>query len=117
MSLIKIILLLIISSVIYAKPIVINDKTNFIDLLPYSQIYIDKTRKLSINDIQKKEITFKKNSQSLLGFGYSPKFDVWIKFTLQNDSDKIIYKIIEYDNTLTSKVVFFDPNNKYLEKR
>lgn len=116
MSLIKIIFFLMISVIIYAKPISINNETKFIDLLQSSKIYLDKSKKLTIDDIQKKNIIFKNNDKSLLGFGYSPNFDVWIKFTLQNNSNQTIYKIIEYDNPLTTDVNFFNPNKEYIKQ-
>ena len=49
-----------------------------------------------------------KNDKNILSFGYSPSFDVWIKFTLKNDSNKVVKKIIEYNNPLTTNVAFFD---------
>ncbi len=108
-----IIFLLFLNSLIYALPIAINEQTDSIDLLSKSKIYIDKSAKLTINDIQKEEKGFKDNNKKLLGFGYSPNFNVWIKFTIYNDTDKVLNKIIEYDNPLTTNVEFFDPNKSY----
>ncbi|PLY06970.1 MAG: histidine kinase [Arcobacter sp.] len=113
----KIILFLLISSLVYAKPISINNDTHFIDLLSSSEIYIDKTRKLTVKEIETKKNEFKKNNKKLLAFGYSPNFDVWIKCSLYNSSNRTIRKIIEYDNALTTHIVFFDPHNNYLEQR
>ncbi len=104
----KIILFLLLNTITYANISSIDDKTNFYDLLPSSQIYIDKTKVLTIDDIKKKNILFKDNNKELLGFGYSPDFSVWIKFTLKNNIDKTIYKILEYDNSLTTNIEFFD---------
>ena len=109
----KIIFLTLFSTVIYATSLSIDDRVKFYDLLPSSQIYIDKTRALTIDDIVKKDIKFKQNNKKLLGFGYSPDFDVWIKFTLTNTTNKNIEKIIEYDNSLTTNVKFYNPNDNY----
>jgi len=99
---------IIFSSVLYGEIITIDEKTKILDILPSSQIYIDKTRKLTIDDITSKNIEFKDNDKSLLGYGYSPDFDVWVKFTLKNDSDKTIHKILEYGNSMSTDVVFYD---------
>lgn len=101
----KIIYLLLFISFSYGEVLKVNENSSFNDLLPFSQIYIDKSKSLNIKDV--KNIKFKENSQKLLGFGYSPDFDVWIKFTISNTSSKELHKIIEYDNNLTSSVQFF----------
>jgi len=106
----KLILLLLFANILYAT-IVIDDKIQKLEILSSSQIYIDKTRKLTINDIAFKDIKFKANDKALLGFGYSPDFNVWIKFTLKNGSNKTIHKILEYGNSMTTDVVFYDVEN------
>ena len=93
---------------VHAHSLNIDDKTNFYDLLPNSKIFIDKSKNLTIEDIKTKDKEFKQNDKSLLGFGYSPDFSVWVKFTLKNTTNKTIYKTVEYDNALTSEVLFFD---------
>ena len=107
----KIILFLLLNTIIYANILTIDDKTKFYDLLPSSKIYIDKTKALTINDIQNKNILFEDNDKKLLGFGYSPNFDVWVKFTLKNKSNKTINKILEYDNALTTDIEFFNTSS------
>ena len=88
------IIFLLFTSILYGEVVTLDDKTKIYDLLPSSQIYVDKTRKLTIDDITTKNIKFENNDKSLLGYGYSPDFDVWVKFTLKNDSDKTIHKIL-----------------------
>ena len=39
-----------------AKPLHVDKKTSFYDILPHAQIYIDKTKTLDLKEIQKKEI-------------------------------------------------------------
>lgn len=98
-------------SMLQGEVINIEENKNIYDLLPSSQIYIDKTRKLTIDDITTKNIKFENNHKSILGYGYSPDFDVWIKFTLKNNSDKTIHKILEYGNSMTTDVIFYDAAN------
>jgi len=107
MGIVKILLLLFISISIYAKPIVISDKNHFLDLLSHSQIFIDESKSLNFSSI-KKLSAFQDNSEKLLAFGYSPNFNVWIKFTLKNESDRSIQKIIEYANSLTTDIEFYN---------
>jgi two-component sensor histidine kinase len=105
---IKLLLILFFTHFIYADALLVEDKTDFVELLPSSLIYIDHSRKLTIKDITTQNIMFEKNDKRLLGFGYSPDFDVWIKFTLKNNSHKTVHKILEYANSMTTQVKFYD---------
>jgi len=89
-----------------SKPLNVDEKTSFYDILPYAQIYIDKTKSLTLNDIRTKE--FKQNKKKLLAYGYSPDFYVWVKFTLKNSTDKKIDKIIEFNSPLVDTIIFFE---------
>ncbi|BAK73287.1 7TM diverse intracellular signaling domain-containing protein [Arcobacter sp. L] len=117
MSYLKIIFLLLVSINLYANIININEQTKSIEILPNSEIYIDKNRNLTIEDIIKQNVKFEKNNKEILSFGYSPDFDVWIKIVLKNDLNKPIKKILEYNNPLTTNVDFYDVNkNNYFQK-
>ena len=100
----------IFNSLSNASTINIDEKTVFYELLSSSEIYIDKTKKLDIEDVKKKK--FEKNNKKLLGYGYSPNFDVWVRFTLKNNTQKLLHKIVEYDNSLTTDIRFYDPDIK-----
>ena len=100
-------------SMLNAEFINVDDKTNFYNILPDSKIYIDHTKILQLNDIILKDYEFKKNSKKLLGYGYSPDFTVWIKFSLINTTDKKLRKIIEYENSLSTHIRFIDTSNNY----
>lgn len=110
---IKIIFLLLISSTAYSNNINVYEETKSISILQNAQIYIDKNRNKTIEDIKKMDNLFEKNEKNILSFGYSPNFDVWVKFTILNNSDKTLNKIIEYNNPLSTNVEFFDPNKNY----
>ena len=109
MIILRVFLFLCFAISIYAKPLIINEKKYFYDLLPHSEIYIDQSKSLSLDDIQTKK--FKKNNKKLLGYGYSPDFNVWVRFTLQNNTNKVIERILEYDHALTTDIKFFDLSN------
>ncbi|MCD4757841.1 MAG: hypothetical protein K8R39_06180 [Arcobacteraceae bacterium] len=108
---INLILLLFIICV-EASSIVIDEETSNTKILSQSFIYKDNTKSLTIKEIQNSGISFEEIKKSRVSFGYSPSFDVWIKFTLHNSSDKKIKKIIEYANPLTTHIEFFDITNK-----
>lgn len=106
----RFIILMLFSSLMYANnPLTIDAKTPFYDLLPHSEVYIDQTHSLTIDDFAKNEIIWSANEKKLLGFGYAPSFDVWVKFTLTNTTDEVLEKILEYDNTITSEIQFYEP--------
>jgi len=78
--------LLLLFAVIQLSSLEIYHKKIFENLLPNAEIYIDKNNTLTIDTIQTQ--SFSKNNQKSLGFGYSPNFTVWIRFTLENKSAK-----------------------------
>lgn len=110
---IYIVLLLCITSL---PAINVDNHTHFDEILSQSKIYIDNTKSLSLKDIRKKEKEFKDNNESLLAYGYAPKFDVWIQFTLKNTTDKPIKKILEYDNPLTTHIELYNLSDNHLMK-
>jgi len=112
----KMILLAVFSTFIYANSLSVDHNVGFYDLLPHTEIYIDKSKKLTIKDIEKKNQEFKENDKKLLGFGYSPDFNVWVKFTLQNNTNKEVHKIIEYDNALTTNITFYNINSNIVKQ-
>ena len=112
MTYLKIILLLFVSTNLFSNSIDI-DKKNQIDLLLSSEIFIDEKRDYTIDKIVVSDDLFQKNDKNILSFGYSPNFDVWIKFTLKNSSNNSIKKILEYNNPLTTNIEFYDSKKDY----
>lgn len=112
MTYLKIILLLFISTNLFSNSIDI-DKKNQIELLQTSEIFIDEKRDYTIDKIVVSDDLFQKNDKNILSFGYSPNFDVWIKFTLKNSSNNSIKKILEYNNPLTTNIEFYDSKKDY----
>lgn len=103
-------LAMLFSSLLHASsPLTIDAKTPFYDLLPHSELYIDPTRSITMADFEKNTIEWSANEKKLLGFGYAPSFDVWVKFTLTNTTDETLEKMLEYDNTITSEIEFYEP--------
>lgn len=110
-------LILIIYCNIYANIITIDDQTKSINLLKNSEVYIDKNRNFKIDNVKILDDLFKINKKDTLSFGYSPEFDVWVRFTLENNSDKKLSRIIEYNNSLSTNIEFFDPSKNYQSQK
>ncbi|MCD4758505.1 MAG: hypothetical protein K8R39_09550 [Arcobacteraceae bacterium] len=102
-------LLLFFTNLLFANDVIIVDNnTSYKEILSKSEIFIDQTQKLSFEQIQKH--TFVKNDEKILGYGYSPPFTVWVKFTLKNNTEQPLHKILEYLNTNTTHIEFYDGN-------
>lgn len=104
---------LIFFSTLLNANILINNNTNELEILPYSKIYIDNTKKLTLEEVKIKE--FQDNDEVFLAYGYAPPFVVWIKFTLKNNTDKVISKILQYDHEITTNIALYDQDNIYKE--
>ncbi len=115
MQIIKKLLPILIVCFNFSYALVLDHNKEFYDLLPYSKIYIDYTNELSIKDIQNKQ--FKNVDKKSIGFGYSPDFTVWVKFTLENRNNKDIERILEYDNALSTNISLYSPSNNYKEQK
>lgn len=100
--------LFLLFSMLYSKPVTLYENLKEIDILKYSDIYIDYSKELTINDIKKNKDLFQINNNSRLSYGYSPDFNVWIRFKLKNGTNKKLQKILEYDNPLTTHIEFYD---------
>ena len=87
------------------------DKSSNIYILSSSEIFIDYSKKLTIDKIIENKVSFSKIDSSTKKFGYSPDFKVWIKFTLHNIENEAILKIIEFDNPLVTNINFYENNN------
>ena len=103
---------LILFSNLYSS-IEIDENTQHLEILSKSQIYIDNTKNLNLEDIQKEK--FKDNTKSTLAYGFSPSFSVWVKFTLKNTSNASIDKILQYNNEVTSDIEFYNKDKKVLK--
>lgn len=100
--------LFLLFSMLYSKPVTLYENLKEIDILKYSDLYIDYSKELTINDIKKNKDLFQINNNSRLSYGYSPDFNVWIRFKLKNGTNKKLQKILEYDNPLTTHIEFYD---------
>ena len=116
MGKLKLILIVFFINFVYGDSILIDNTIKKYEILSSSSIYIDNSNKTTIQDIKDQKIKFEKNDKSLLAYGYAPDFTVWIKFTLQNTTNKPMTKILEYANALTTNIEFYDIKANKMKK-
>ena len=96
-----------------ARTIIINENSSAIDVLSMSEVYVDKTNSLSKEDVTSQN--FQTNVHSEINLGIAPDSALWIRFTLKNDSNQSIKKILEYANPETEDLYFFDNDKVVLD--
>jgi two-component sensor histidine kinase len=99
---------------LYSTSIAINNEEKSINVLAFSSIYLDHSQSMSIEDVQKQK--FQTNSQSKLSYGYSPNFNVWIRFTLVNNSSTPTTMELEYANPLTQSLELYNIEDGTMQK-
>ena len=109
MRLLQLFIFILLMSTSYGKTITVDNLTRFQDILNQSEVYIDTTKAFSFDDILRYNHDFETNEKLLLAYGYSPNFNVWVRFTLKNDTKQKIKKVLEYDNALTTHIEFYAP--------
>ena len=103
---------------LFAAPLLaleIDESTSFSELLPHTEVYIDRHNDATVDTIAQRDFT--PNHEKSLSYGYSPDFTVWIRFVLANTSEHPIERIIEYANPLTSDIALYNGSDKSLIKQ
>ncbi len=86
------------------------DSSSSKEILTSSQIFIDTSKALTIKDISNNQVNFEDTNNTIKKFGYSPNFKVWVKFTIHNNENKAISKILEFDNPLVTDILLYESN-------
>lgn len=94
-------------SSLFANTIDIN-KSFSKEILSSSQILIDDSKTLTIKEISNNQVDFTDTNDAIKKFGYSPNFNVWVKFTIHNTEDEPISKILEFNNPLVTDIVLYE---------
>lgn len=94
---------------LFANSIDIN-KSSSKEILSSSQIFIDDTKTMTIKEISTNQINFSDINSVIKRFGYSPNFNIWVKFTLHNTQNEPISKILEFDNSLVTNIALYENN-------
>ena len=89
---------------LHATPLVIPIDENLtqMELLDKSFLFIDKTGKLAFKDIEKQKFEAIDKKHLYFGYIYNAKF--WIKFTLKNNSNQRLKRILSFQTAEVIKV-------------
>lgn len=93
---------------------IVVDKKETINLLEYSKVYHDVENKETILTILQKEDKFETTKKEAIDYCNLIPEGVWIKFNLQNSTNKNIDKILRIDNLSTERVDLYKVKNKKL---
>jgi len=91
--------------------LVIDANSSRIALLKHSKIYIDSTASVTKKEVEEKE--FESTSKESINFGVIPDRRIWVKFRLENNTDKELKKLIEYANSKPEMITFYDGDKEY----
>ncbi|WP_428738038.1 7TM diverse intracellular signaling domain-containing protein [Sulfurimonas sp.] len=91
----------------------IDQSTSNVYLLDKSEIFLDHTNSLTKEQIFSQQ--FSKNTQKVINLGIAPDTALWTKFTLKNTTNKQITKVLEYENSETEDILFYDGNNTIID--
>ncbi len=100
-----------------ANTIIINEKTKNISILENAHLFIDKDSKKNISEIKKNK-NFTPLLNKFINYGYMFKDTLWIKFSVENHSNKDILKYLVFDspNIDIINLYFYKDNKKYFSK-
>lgn len=79
---------------------IVVDKEEPINLLSDSELYVDVSGKMKADELVSNPQLFKSIDEPFLNFGYILGQAVWIKFTLENQTDNILHRTVLIDNTI-----------------
>lgn len=115
MFIIKLVILIFVFNTLLSSDVIeIDDNISFNNVLIKSYILEDKEKSFSKDEVLfGKDLNFIKNGKSVLSYGYNPNSNIWVKFVLKNNSKTPISRILEYDNSLTTDIVLYSPDDNY----
>ena len=91
----------------YATTININENTYSKYILDKSYIYLSNNLSSTLNDIKNKDIKLIKNSKKIMMYKNNSNLKIWIKFTIKNNSNQTVEKVLRYKSTYTIKIYFY----------
>lgn len=98
---------------LYASATVIDKDTTHINILKNSYIYVENTSENSFENIFKNPELFSSLSSENINLGYIVNSTIWLKFSIHNNSDIPISKLLVYDNPNTNIVnLFFEKKSE-----
>ncbi len=100
-----IIFLFLLHSFLHANIVVDNNK--HINLLSGTELYLDATGKMKIDELISHPELLKTINEPFLNFGYILGEAVWIKFTLENKTNETLKRSVLVDNTMFDDLKLF----------
>lgn len=98
-----------------ANTIIINENTKNLSILENSHLLIDKDSKKNIYEIIRNK-NFTPVLNKFINYGYMFEDTLWIKFSVENSSDKNVLKYLVFDspNIDIINLYFYKDNNEYI---
>ncbi|WP_428739879.1 7TM diverse intracellular signaling domain-containing protein [Sulfurimonas sp.] len=82
-----------------------------ISLLETSEIFIDKGAKLGYVQVVEFPELFSKSQTDFISRGYTTDEAIWIKFTLHNDSNETLKRVLHIDNSMLDTITLYQDEN------
>lgn len=92
-----------------AKTINIYQSDADVSLLEHSELYIDNGAKQSYDSLYHK--AFVPFTHSYINNGYTTSEAVWVRFTLKNNSQKPLERVLHIDNSIVDSIVLYAPDS------
>ncbi len=102
-------------SFIYADIVVDTKKP--INLLSGTELYLDSSGQMKVNELTSHPEIFKPINEPFLNYGYILGQAVWIKFTLENQTDETLQRSILADNTMLDTLELYTGNGHYMAQK
>lgn len=105
----KILLLIFLSSCALFSQNISLENQNPINLLKEGEVYVDKNSVYSFEELYNSE-SFLKTQDEFINLGYSFESSVWLRFTISNDTNKTQRRYIAIDNTMLDTIELYTPS-------
>jgi len=83
---------------LFSSPIVLDEDTQSINVLKNASLFLDKNSTKSIATLLEEEVIFTPISEQFINRGYMFKDTLWLKFEVQNSSEKELLKYLVFDS-------------------
>lgn len=100
--------LLLLSVGLAAAPVSIGTNDSDISLLEHSDIYIEQNAKLQHPPAPKTDGDYKPFGADFVSFGYMNNEAVWIRFSLQNNGDTELTRVLHIDNSMLDSLTLYE---------
>lgn len=96
------------------NPVILNGSEKHMSLTPHVSYYIDTSSKMTLSSVLSKDVEFTRSEKEQLSFGHQYDATVWVKFTLNNSSDRSLEYLIEQVNPIIFSLLLYDAEGKHI---